>query len=232
LEIFSRVIGAGPCGGKYGGYEYNGFAGEAVDDCGFLWWCRDWMPRDVKGLIMDQYYEPQFFGNNFVVALPSTLHGHFWDHRQVNLLLAHRQVIAVTEHIAPIRPDGLIQTPNMVDDLEDLRSLFTYLKGKKVWYATGSEIASYVIARERSLVYDITGEGFSLHYEGRIERPLLTLRIDCSVVCNGAQPLIEVFLPDGTAGDPRGYRFDRKRYRHLVTVPVMDGRYRIRPRPE
>lgn len=230
LEIFSRVTGASPHGGKYGGWDYNSFADEVVDDCGFFWWCRDWMPRDVTGRIPDEYYDPQFFGRNLVVALPSTMHGHFWDRRQIDLLLARRQVIAVAEHIAPIRPDGLIQTPNIVDDLGDLRSLFRYLRGKNVWYATGSEIASYVIARERSLISDITREGFSLRYEGRIERAPLTLRVDCSAVCTPAQPLIEVVLPDGISVDPAACRFDQELYQHLVTVPVMEGRYRVRPR--
>lgn len=230
IEIFSQATGVVPRGGKYGGWSYNGFADEAVDDCGFLWWCRDWMPRDVSGWIPDGYYEPQFFGRRRVVALPSTVHGHFWHRRQIDLLLARRQVIAVEEHIAPIRSDGRIQTPNIVDDLVDLRRLFKYLRGKDVWHATGSEIASYVIARERSLLHDITREGFSLQYEGQVDRPSLTLRVDCSAVCTLAQPLIEVILPDGAIVDPAACRFDRKRYRHLVTVPVMEGRYRVRPR--
>ena len=230
LEIFSRATGALPRGGKYGGWDYNHFSDDAVNDCGFFWWCRDWTPRDVAGRIPNDYYEPQFFGSNLVVSLPSTVHGHFWDRRQIDLLLARRQIISVAEHIAPLRPDGLVQTPNIVDDIADLRSLFGYLRGKNVWYATGSQIASYVVARERSIVYDITLEGFSLRYEGPIERPTLTLRVDCSAVCAPAQPLIEVVLPDGSPAEPTAYRFDRKRFRHLVTVPVMDGRYLVRPR--
>lgn len=230
LEIFSRATGAIPWGGKYGGWDYNGFSDEAVDHCGFLWWCRDWSPLDVSGRIPGHYYEPQFFGRNLVVALPSAVHGRFWDRRQIDLLLARRQVIAVEEHIAPIRPDGLIQTPNIVDDLEELCHLFRYLRGKDVWYATGSEIASYVVARELSVVHDVTREGFSLRYQGRVEQPLLALRVDCSAVCTPAQPLIEVILPDGTPVDRPACRFDREHYRHLVTIPVMEGRYRVRPR--
>ena len=131
LETFSRAIGTRPAGGKYGGWDYNGFAERRVDACGFIWWCRDWMPRDMAGRIPDAYYEPQFFGKNLVVALPSTVHGHFWDSRQIDLLLARRQLIAIEEHIAPIRPDGLVQTPNIVDDMSDLRRLYQYLRGKE-----------------------------------------------------------------------------------------------------
>ena len=123
LDTFVKAIGARPRGGKYGGWDYNGHADGAIDDCGFLWWCRDWMPRDITGRIPDGSSEPQFFGRNLVVALPTTVHGHFWDARQVDLLLARRQIIGIEEHIAPVRPDGRVQTPNIVDDIDDLRRL-------------------------------------------------------------------------------------------------------------
>ena len=60
LEVFSRAIGAIPSGGKYGGWDYNQFAEETLNDCGFVWWCRDWTPRDTTGSVADDYYEPQF----------------------------------------------------------------------------------------------------------------------------------------------------------------------------
>lgn len=230
LEIFRRTIGSVPLGGKYGGWDYNEFAGDAVDDCGFLWWCRDWTPRDVSGKTPDGLYEPHFFGDNLVVALPSTVHGQFWDRRQIDLLLERRQVIAVEEHIAPIRPDGLIQTPNIVDDLDELRRLFRYLEAKDVWHATGSDVASYVVARERSLIHDVERDGFSIRYDGRLERPALTLRVECSSICTPAQPVVDVQAPDGTIVSSSEFRFDRVSYAHLITVPVMSGRYRVQPR--
>jgi hypothetical protein len=172
------------------------------------------------------------FGSNLVVALPSTLHGHFWDRRQVDLLLKRRQLISVEEHIAPIRPDGLVQTPNIVDDIEELRSLFRYLRNKGVWYATGSEVASYVVARDRSLIHDVSTDGFTVRYDGRVDRPMLTLRIDAAAVCTPAQPTIGVIGPDGRAVDPAYCRFDSVRFQHLVTIPVMSGRYSIHPQAE
>ena len=230
LETFAKAIGRTPRGGKYGGWDYNEHADGAVDASGFLWWCRDWMPRDLTGRIADAYYQPQFFGRNLVVALPTTVHGHFWDSRQIDLLLEKRQVIGIEEHIAPVRPDGRVQTPNVVDDMPDLRRLYQYLRGKPVWHANGTEIASYVIARERTLVYDVTADGFSLRYDGQVERPLLTLRVNCAAVCSRTQPLADIVAPDGTTLDAAAFRFDTERYRHRVTLPVMQGRYKVRPR--
>jgi peptidoglycan/xylan/chitin deacetylase (PgdA/CDA1 family) len=230
LEIFRRTTGSVPQGGKYGGWDYNDFAGDAVNDCGFLWWCRDWTPRDVTGRTADSYYEPQFFGQNLVLALPSTVHGQLWNRGQIDLLLARRQIIAVEEHIAPVRPDGLIQTPNVVDDMQELRRLFRYLRRRDIWYATGSEVASYAVARERSLIYDVEREGFSLRYDGRFEKPLLTLRIGASSICTAMHPAVDVIAPDGTIVPSTECRFDKISFHHLVTVPVMNGKYRVQAR--
>jgi peptidoglycan/xylan/chitin deacetylase (PgdA/CDA1 family) len=230
LAIFQRAVGANPRGGKYGGWDYNGFADDAVDECGFLWWCRDWMPCDVAGKIGDEYYEPQWFGRNLVVALPSTVHGHFWDPQQIDVLLARRQVIAIEEHIAPVRPDGLTQTPNIVDDIDDLRRLYAYLRRQRVWHATGTQVATYVIARERSLVYDVTRDGFSIRYDGRIERPSLTLLIDASALGDTCAQSFDVVTPDGVTFTPATVSRRRGRRALRVTLPVVSGRYAVHPR--
>jgi hypothetical protein len=227
IDIFRRTIGRAPTGGKYGGWAYNGFAEQVVNDCGFLWWCRDWTPRDVTGRVPDAYYEPQLFGRNLVVSLPSTVHGFFWDRRQIDVLLARRQVISIAEHIAPVRPDGLVQTPNIFDDMGELRRLYSYLRGKDVWHATGSEIAAYVIARERSLIYDVTKTGFSIRYDGPVDRPQLTLRLDCAALGADPSSAFEIVQPDGAvAGSVPASR--RSGRRDLVTVTLMTGRYEVR----
>jgi hypothetical protein len=187
------------------------------------------MPRDVTNSIDDAYYEPQYFGANHVLALPSTIHGHFWDSRQIDLLLARRQIVSIEEHIAPVRPDGLVQTPNIVDDIDELRQLYNYLRAKNVWHANCSEIASYVDAREKTLVHDVTLRGFSLSYSGRLQYPTLTLRTDCSAVCDSAKPRIAVITPGGHELGPAAYVFDGRNYRHLITVPVSNGFYSVRP---
>ena len=104
-----------------------------------------------------------------------------------------------------------------------------YHKDVNCEHATGTEIASYVIARERSLICDVTHDGFSIRYEGRVERPSLTLLIDCSAVCSPEQPLVEVVAPDGAIAESSEFHFDRERYRHRVTVRVSNGRYQVRP---
>lgn len=229
LEIFELATGSTPRGGKYGGWAYNDFAEDAINACGFMWWCRDWTPRDVSDVVDSEYYEPQFFGANLVVSLPTTVHGFFWDRRQIDLLLKHRQIIAITEHIAPVRPDGLVQTPNVYDDIDELHRLFRYLRGKHVWYATGTEIASYIATRERTIIHDVTATGFSIKLDGSVPQARLTLRIDASAICSAAEPLIEVIQPDGRTVAEDAFVFDQQNYRHLVTLPVIAGFYRVAP---
>ncbi len=230
LEIFRRATGVIPAGGKYGGWAYNEFAEDALNECGFSWWCRDWTPRAIDGSVPDSYYEPQLFGKNLVVALPSTVHGFYWDRKQIDILLNRRQVIAIAEHIAAVRPDGLVQTPNLVDDMDELRRLFVYLADKHVWYANGSEIADYVVTRDNTLIYDVSRDGFSIRYLDGRARAKLTLTVDCSAVCSPSENRIDVILPDGSAVPPADVRFDHSGYRHSVSVPIADGRYLIRPR--
>lgn len=177
-EIYKDVFGEYPKGGKYGGWEYNGFADDSIDRTGFIWWCRDWMPRVVNEQVDDSYYEPQFFGKNFVVALPSAIHGFQWSKKQIDLLLSKQQVISIEEHIAPVRPDGGIQTPNIIDDIDELNHLFNYLKGKNIWYATGSEISEYFIGFSFSTIYDIKCDSFKIKYTGKLIEPPLTLLFD------------------------------------------------------
>ncbi len=228
MEIFKDVFGRYPSGGKYGGWDYNHFADESVDRSFFLWWCRDWTPRDRKDRVHDGYYEPQFFGRNWVVALPSTIHGFFWSKGQIDKLIEKKQIISVEEHIAPIRPDGRIQTPNIIDDHHELRSLFSYLRGKNVWYAMGTEIAKYFIGYSQSIIYDARGDSFKIKYHGKVDNPILTLIIDCTAICSPEKPLIEVVPPDGIPL-PGNQIIPGKNYRHMVNLPVTNGKYSISP---
>lgn len=227
LNIFQTTLGHEPRGGKYGGWDYNDFADSVVAECGFRWWCRDWMPRDDGRNVPPEYYDTQYFGTPPVVAIPTTLHGHYWDVRQVEVLLQHQQIISIEEHIAAARPDGLVQTPNVFDDIDELRRLYRLLRKYKVWHANCSEIADYVTTRDETVVTDASGSGFRLQYHGILTRPQLTFRL--------YPPGNRQELPgQATISTPHGdsiqvdLRRDQNGCPHyLATVPVMNGQYGI-----
>jgi hypothetical protein len=220
-EIFNNILGQYPSGGKYGGWEYNKFADTSIDLSGFLWWCRDWMPRDVTDHIDDRYYEPQFFGDCMVVALPSTVHGFFWDVKQIDKLIDKKQIISIEEHIAPLRPDGRTQTPNIIDDVNELRKLFAYLRKKNVWYATGTEVAEYFTAFSFTTIYDIKPDSFKVNYMGRVEDPTLTLLIDFSYA--GDRKNISIITPDNEIVE-----CTYKDQLHVANIKIKNGRYVVR----
>jgi len=226
-DIFREVFCTYPLGGKYGGWEYNEFADESIDRSEFLWWCRDWTPRETGQGAKSTRYEPQFFGRNCVIALPSTIHGFYWSKKQIETLLSKEQIISIEEHIAPIRPDGRIQRPNILDDFRELRRLFAYLRKKNVWHATGTEIATYFMAYSQSVICNVTPNRFSIRYSGKIEKPILTLRLDCSGMCSPNNPHIRVFLPNGACVPHSDFKYDTLGYLHLVNLPVLEGDYLV-----
>jgi hypothetical protein len=62
----------------------------------------------------------------------------------IKYLLDEGLIISVQEHISASRVDGRRQTPNLLDDLESLKQIFSILKKQNVWYCTGSELFEWI----------------------------------------------------------------------------------------
>ncbi len=229
-EIYKRVFGKMPKGGKYGGYKNNRHSEKTLEESGFMWWCRDWTPRDTAGNVPDAYYEVNFFGNDRkMVSIPSTVHGGKWTRKQIDRLLAHKQVISVQEHISPRRPDGRVQTPNVYDDISELQKLFAYLERHNVWYATGSEVAEYFIGYKQSLVYDEQKDGFCIEYNGSVKEPRITVVLSAGCLCSRNQPHIEIVLPDGRVLPGEHVADAGPAFTFRVDLPVQNGHYSVKP---
>lgn len=227
-DLYASILGKHPQGGKYGGWLYNDKADASINESGFLWWCRDWMARDIKGSILDNYYEPHYFGDKFVVAIPSTVHGRDWKKKQIDTLLKKRQIISIEEHIGKVKPGSRDQTPNIFDDIKELNKLFTYLSNKNVWHATGTEIASYFIGYTNSIFYDFKKDSFKIEYNGRVSNPIITLLVDCSCLCSEKEPYVEVMLPNGSILAGQQYEYNEKSFLHKIHVPIQSGEYQLR----
>jgi hypothetical protein len=111
-------------------------------------------------------FEPKRFGENNVVDIPTTLSGNLFNEEpnhdfkikqyliknilkhpydKIDFLLKNKLIISINEHISPIRLDGQRQQPNIFDDCEGLKKIFDYLRRKKVWYCTASELANWIL---------------------------------------------------------------------------------------
>lgn len=179
------------------------------------------------------------FGDNEVIDIPSTVPGNMFNallyintktfkgkvkailkkhliHKKINeieYLLNHSLVISIQEHIAAARDDGRRQTPNIFDDKESLKLIFNYLKGKNVWYCTGSELAEYVNLRDNIKLTSTNDNKFSFEFnlKKEINRKVVTLR-----VMDSKRSMVKV---------PNGQVIKIKN--RVVNVPMLVGEYEL-----
>lgn len=225
LELYRTVFDHYPSGGKFGGYKSNRFGDACIDRCGFEYWCRDWLNERSFFGPNAHLHDFRFFGANNVVDIPSNIHGFWWTKEQIDMLLGRRQVIAIQEHIASKRVDGIIQRPNIVDDHNQLRTLFKYLSGKNVWFATCAEAAAYFLAHSETTIYNVNENMFELRYEGRLCRPILSLLIDCRFLTGKEDRKPRVIAPDGNS--TTGIGVPETDGLFIVNLPVVSGKYEI-----
>ncbi len=219
-ELFKEVMGEYPKGGKYCGYQKNEFSDESIDRSGFLWWCRTCSGMTVDNG-PNPGSEMGFFGDNNVVDVPTTVNGALFNfykrpfyiniiksllgrkierkpdviargRNYIDLLLSGRKLISIQEHISPSRTDGKIQKPNIFDDKESLLEILSYLKGKNVWYATGTEVTAYFKAYNTTAIDSINQSEFKIHYQGNISDSAFI-----SLILEGVESVSAVRLPDG-----------------------------------
>ena len=172
-ELFNKVLGSYPTGGKYCGYEEGKFGAESISKTYFKWWAYHWdgMIWDKNSKDSKYNYDLEF--NQGVVDIPTTVDGatlslknykrlftrkylkslylylveHKTIERHIDSLYQNRQVISIQEHSSPYRTDGVIQYPNIVSDIDNLNYIFNILSKKDVWYTTCNELANYFIGR-------------------------------------------------------------------------------------
>ena len=235
-KICQEVFGERLKGGKYPGYASNIYSDESIDKAGFLWWCRRWTYDDFLKAGNDySVFEMKTFGKNKVVDFPSTVNPSIPPRNPIKKvaslilrrpykslkahldgLLRNKKVISVQEHAGAIKANGIRQSPNVIDDMPVLQYIFSYLRGKNVWYATCSEIANYYIAFTSTQIEAVDEKGFRLRYAGRVEKPWLTLVVD-------REESVEVISPSG-----RRYESIYKDKKRLVNIEVENGYYQVR----
>ena len=177
------------------------------------------------------------FGDNEVIDIPSTVNGEIFNGvfyidrktlkgviksilrkylikrtaKNIEFLIKNKLVISVQEHISPARNDGKRQAPNIFDDLESLKYIFNMLKGKNLWYCTGSELAEYVYLRDSITVIKENEKGFNFDFniKKELRKNVISLKINDS--------------RKSTLITPEGYSF--RINNGIVNVPLMPGEY-------
>ncbi len=183
-------------------------------------------------------FDVKYFGCANVVDIPTTLNGSLLSGilnpgvynlkgiakrilkpflikirlKKLDFLLKNHLVVCIQEHIAPSRVDGMRQKPNIFDDLDSLRMIMQYLRKKRVWYCTCSELAQYVVARDATTIESHSENNFTIRTDSpRAVNTTLTIRIKNDG--NG-----RIIQPDGTEVTVR-YQ--------LADIKVMNGVYNL-----
>ncbi|WP_338597528.1 hypothetical protein [Clostridium baratii] len=174
-NLYKNVANKEFIGGKYCGYKYNEISDKSIAQSGFLWWCRHWEGELFFNTSNEELsFELEEFDG--VIDIPSTIDGSFYTvknlrkvftkkylksillflkdritiEKQIDYLVKNHLLISIQEHTAPYRVDDRIQYPNIISDKENIIYILNYLKKYNLWYATGTEIASYYKAYKYS----------------------------------------------------------------------------------
>jgi hypothetical protein len=196
-ELFKKVLGHYPSGGKYCGYMSGDFGDESIAQTGFKWWSYnyDYLKWDKKDNNPSYTFDLNF--NQGVVNIPTTVDASTLSIKMVNKffkrkylkslyyyfvkdmsieshlesLYSNQEVISIYEHASPYRTDKVIQYPNIVSDIENLNYIFSILSQKDVWYTTCDELADYFIDREK-VKLEVEGNKFQLKSNEALNRTL------------------------------------------------------------
>lgn len=139
--------------------------------------------------------------------------------KEIKYLLKNKLVISIQEHISPIsnmprESDGWArQSPNIFDDEQSLKYIFTYLRDKNVWYCTATELAEYYYMRKNTEIIWICSNLFKIYFsaEKNINNRII------SVVFH-EDDIKEIVLPNGCSISGHD---------NIFNINVMDGSYEV-----
>lgn len=189
ISLYHNVTGKSFNGGKYCGYATNEFSDESIALSRFDYWC--YSTEGIDYSKHDGKRDISFMGD--IVDFPTTVDGHLFSlklvrhmfskeyirslyyllkkkttlERCLDKLVTNGQVVSIQSHTSPIREDNRRQYPNIVDDIDNVRYIFRYLKKYDLWYATCDEISDYY----RSYMgIDVTTDGKRIEIIPKMDR--------------------------------------------------------------
>lgn len=175
-------------GGKYCGYIMIDNSQEIIDQCKFLYWC------DKPSYNIGEYNE-NFFGKNNIISFPTNLAGNSFvrltylsgdesrDKKKkvfkylqplyniysyINLykLYKKQQIISIQEHNSPSTTAAIVQSANIVTDIESLKKIFGFLSKLSIWYANCKDIAKYIYIRENTKI-KISNDQLEIYFNNK-----------------------------------------------------------------
>lgn len=160
-KLFSNALKREPLGGKYCGYDNGKFGHQSLIDTGFKWWFDKW-DNDLKhrprgewvdnilylpsNIDCSQYnwrcFDKLMQKNYYASQIKNFLGGSVFS--KIENIIKENGIISLQEHTSPLRTDGKIQYPNIIDDITNINAILKYFQGFKIWYATASDVYRYL----------------------------------------------------------------------------------------
>lgn len=187
-------------GGKFPGYNYNQAALKIISELGVKWWALNvkminkihvnnkliyddklnivLVPTNVTGDIFKNFYLTSQNKLKRLMKYLLKLKKQSDPLSFLKYLYKNQFPIIIQEHFQNQKTNGMRQTPNIYDDIWSLDLIFTFLKGKDVWYATCGEIAHYYDSYVNSSISAISGSRFTVKYHGIWENMFLSIQLD------------------------------------------------------
>lgn len=191
-------------GGKFPGYNYNELALEIIKKLHAKWWALQvtminkihpdndisfdnqlnvvLVPTNISGdIFKNHFFTPQSKLKQWVKDIIG-YKKHSDPIEYLNYLYKNQYPMTIQEHFQNQKTNGKRQTPNIYDDIWSLDLIYTFLRGKDVWYATCGEIAHYYDSYIHSTIKRIDEKSFFVEYKGSHEKLFLTLKSQSSKI--------------------------------------------------
>ena len=197
---FTEKTGLNFTGGKFPGYNYNDNALSIVQKLEAKWWalgqnmiCRKknndfvfnknlntvLVPTNICGNLFKEYLGNKRCIRKFVLTIISFLgnkHHNINPISYINYLYNNRYPITIQEHFQNQKTNGKRQAPNIYDDISSLDRIYSILRGKDIWFATCGELARYYESYIHTTIEILSGESFSIKYDGIYDSPFISLK--------------------------------------------------------
>jgi len=196
LEEFKKKTGISFQGGKFPGYQSNNQSKEIIEKLGFKWWAYG---HEMKNRKHKSNRESYFGENRLVLNFPTNFSGesfNYWLypgnkkfikariaygyyrnlklHQHLQYLYENQLIISIQEHFSTLRTDGVRQRPNVFDDMDSLKKIYSILRGADVWYARCDEIARYIENRDNTTL-KWNEASLKIGYNGQYEECRISL---------------------------------------------------------
>lgn len=197
LKDFQKTTGISFHGGKFPAYQQNQHSSHIIEKLNFKWWaysnhmknrrhpdtCYKYSDKNKGVLHMPTNFGGESFKAFLKVKKPrlTALRSWYKAYERVKLeghlnwLYQNGRVITIQEHFTTFRSQGIFQRPNVFDDLESLKTIYSTLRGADIWHASCNQVAKYWENKDQFKI-EAHAKNIDLSYSGTYTNPTVSVK--------------------------------------------------------